>query len=395
MATKSLPREVINRRNAVYAVFFLSGVATATYLARLPVLRDNLELSTLQVGFFLLGWASGAVVGLTFSSHIIARFGERRTIRAMLSMAFLAMGTVGFVTVWFPSFALAFAIVLVFGFGMSVTDVAMNVEGALVEHAVAKPIMPWFHAFFSAGTVAGAGVAALVSLVGLGVDGHFGIGALLSGPLGWWVARYLGESSPASPSMPEEPRTRAGLAVWLEPRTLAVGLVGLGMAFAEGSANDWLPLAMVDDRGFSNAQAALWFMLFTGSMTVGRILGVSLLERFGRVRILQGSSLAAITGLLVLILVDSLPAAIVAVIAWGLGSALGFPVAMSAAADDPVKGPARVSVVATIAYGAFLVGPPLIGGLAEQVGVLNALSIVAVVVAVGFLAIPSTKERSL
>jgi MFS family permease len=148
---------------------------------------------------------------------------------------------------------------------------------------------------------------------------------------------------------------------------------------------------MVDDRGFTNAQGALWFGFFTAGMMIGRISGVFLLDKFGRVPVLQWSAATALLGLSLVILVDVPAISVLGTLLWGLGSSLGFPVGMSAAADNPEGSAARVSAVATVAYSAFLIGPPLIGGIGEVSGLLVALWVVVVLIAVSFIAAPAAK----
>jgi MFS family permease len=183
------------------------------------------------------------------------------------------------------------------------------------------------------------------------------------------------------------------MSIWLEPRTLLIGLIVLGMAFTEGSANDWLALGMVDDRGVDNGQGALLFGVFTVSMTLGRIVGGPLIDRVGRVVALRASGAAAAIGLAIVILVPSVPIAVVGIVLWGIGASLGFPMGMSAAGDDPTRAAARVSAVATIGYVAFLVGPPLIGFVGDRIGILNALWIVLVLIVLSVLAAPAARER--
>jgi MFS family permease len=148
---------------------------------------------------------------------------------------------------------------------------------------------------------------------------------------------------------------------------------------------------MVDGRGFSNAEGALWLGFFTAGMMIGRISGVYLLDRFGRVPVLQWSAATALVGLSLVLLVDIAAISVIGTLLWGLGSSLGFPVGMSAAADNPEGSAARVSAVATVAYSAFLIGPPLIGGLGEITGLLTALWVVVALVAVSFIAAPAAK----
>ena len=181
------------------------------------------------------------------------------------------------------------------------------------------------------------------------------------------------------------------MAIWRDRKTILIGLIVLGMAFAEGSANDWLALAMVDGHGVSNASGALILGVFLTAMTIGRIAGVKVLDRYGRVPVLRATAALAVVGLLVVIFAPT-PIAVIGVVLWGLGASLGFPVGMSAAADDPATAGARVSAVATIGYLAFLVGPPLLGFLGDHFGLLHALLVVVVLIAVAGLISGGARE---
>ena len=166
----------------------------------------------------------------------------------------------------------------------------------------------------------------------------------------------------------------------------------LAMALTEGVANDWLGVAMVDGYDAPAWLAAAAFALFVAAMTAGRIGGTVLLDTFGRVAVLWGSMAVAGVGVLLVVL-GSVPALVVAgIVLWGLGASLGFPVGMSAAADDPAKSAARVSVVSTIGYTAFLAGPPLLGFLGSHFGVLNALLIVSVILVPSAFAVPAARR---
>ncbi|HSO01332.1 MAG TPA: MFS transporter, partial [Gaiellaceae bacterium] len=342
-------------RIAVFAVFAINGLAMATWFARTPAVRDALEVRTDEFGILIMGMAAGSIIGLLASSHVIARIGSRTTILVALLSSLGALALMGIGAATLQSFAVTFIGLMVFGAASGMTDVAMNVEGAAVEQAQGRSIMPWFHASWSLGTITGAGIAAGVSALGLGVDVHTVLMAVLLGAAALVVVRFLPKHR-ALPGLDDDgagpARTTFAerMAIWREPRTLIIGLIVLGMAFAEGSANDWLALAMVDDRGVDEATGALYFTLFATAMTAGRIGGVWVLDRFGRVPVLRASALLAIAGLAVLITIDSPVAAAIGIIAWGLGASLGFPVGMSAAADDPATAAARVSAVATVGY---------------------------------------------
>jgi predicted MFS family arabinose efflux permease len=222
---------------------------------------------------------------------------------------------------------------------------------------------------------------------------HFaGVGALALGTTLVLVRFLQPAEEPIDESAEAPSGWRVRLSVWRDRRVLLIGLVVLGMAFAEGSANDWLSLAMVDGHGLDNAGGAAVLGVFLAAMTAGRIGGVFVLDRFGRVPVLRAAAALAVVGLLLVILGPASWLAIVGTVLWGIGASLGFPVGMSAAADDPRTAAAMVSAVATIGYCAFLVGPPLIGLLGQHFGILNALVVVLVLIAVGGAASGAARE---
>ena len=391
-------RRVLAWRNAIFLVFALPGLAMASWVSRLPAVRDALDVSPGQVGLLIVGISVGSITGLVASSHIVARFGAVATITWGLVGTALGISITGLAVTLGPSFGFAFVGLMVFGAATGITDVAMNVSGAANERALGRSIMPIFHAFFSFGTMVGAAAGALAEFAGLPIATHLGItGALIVVSI-FLVRRFIEsehvieEDGQIVAADDPSKSWRGRLSIWRDPRTLLIGVLVLAAAFAEGSANDWLAIASVDGHGVNNETGALVFGVFVTAMTIGRLGGVFLLDRFGRVAVLRGSFLLAVIGLLIFIFVPATPLAVVGVVLWGLGSALGFPIGMSAAADDPKTAAARVSAVATIGYFAFLVGPPVIGLLGEYTGVLHALLIVLVLAAIGSLVAGAARE---
>jgi fucose permease len=179
---------------------------------------------------------------------------------------------------------------------------------------------------------------------------------------------------------------------WRDRRTLLLGVLVLGLALAEGAAGDWVALALADGHGQSDAAGAAGYGLFVTFMTIGRFAGTVMLDRFGRVPVMRWCAAMAVLGLGVFVFAPVPWLAYVGLAVWGLGASLGFPVGMSAAADDPAKAAARVSVVSTIGYAAFLCGPPLLGLLAEHVGILHSLLAVMVMLAVSFVLSPVARK---
>jgi MFS family permease len=391
---------------AVFVVFVLSGFNFASWAARLPAIRDGLGYSPARMGLLLLVGSVGSLLALPLAGIVAERFGTRRAVLyfAVLNALGLSVASVGVAVDQVVVVGLGMAL---FGVGTGIWDAAMNLEGAAVEQRLGRTVMPRYHAGFSFGTVTAAGVAAVAAGLHVPVVVHIPVAVGLSlVAVAFAVRSFLAETSgphaahvapsahdgavdaTAAAAVAEAPRgARGAFAAWLEPRTLLIGLVVLAAALTEGAANDWVSLAVVDGFDVDHAVGALTFGLFVAAMTTMRWFGTSLLDRFGRVAVLRLCAGLALLGLLTFGLSSYLVVALVGVVAWGAGAALGFPVGMSAASDDPLRAAARVSVVSTIGYSAFLAGPPLLGLLAQHVGYRHALLAIAVPVLLGLLVV--------
>ncbi|NQX29175.1 MFS transporter [Microbacteriaceae bacterium VKM Ac-2854] len=394
------PVRLIAWRNAIFAIFVLSGISIASWVSRTPTVRDELELTTAGVGVLILTMSIGSIVGLTLSAGVMARLGARRGMLVSLIVGAAGLAVLGVGADVLGAVPVAFVGMAMLGLGNGAVDVMMNIEGAANETAIGKTLMPLFHAFFSFGTVAGAGLGAAASAIGLPVAVHLAIIAGLVVVAAVVAVRFVPVRDDLDVHVEHSEEARGGfitrvrsqLTVWRDPRLILIGLIMLGMAFAEGSANDWLTLAMVDGHHVDKTTAAVVFGVFVVSMTVGRVLGGPVLDRFGRVPVLQASAALAVIGILLFILAPVDAVAVIGAVLWGLGSSLGFPVGMSAAADG-ANATARVSAVATIGYVAFLVGPPVLGFLGESFGILNALFLVLALVVLAGVASPAARPR--
>jgi MFS family permease len=379
---------VVAWRRSVFIVFGLSGFGVASWLSRVPSARDGLHASTLQMGVLALGISIGSVGGFIVAGRIGSRFSPKRVIGSSLFVAAVGLILAGLGASLLSDYPLTMAGLILLGLGNGTCNVTMNVEGAAIERTLARPVMPWFHAVFSIGAAVGASLGALAATLKVSPSVHLLVAGVIVIGLSTVAVRQLSVSPPQAVPHPAGASLAARrLGAWLEPRTLLIGVVVLGMSFANGAANDWVALAMVDGHGVGDGAAALTVDAFTVAVVVARLFGVPILARFGRVRTVQASAVVAIVGLLLFILGPSAPLAIVGVALWGLGIALAFPIGMSAAGDDPRGASARIAIVAAIGYAGSLVGPPLIGFVAEQVGILHALLLVlALVVAAGIVA---------
>jgi MFS family permease len=404
-------------RNALFGVFGLTGFGLATWASRIPDVRAVLHADNAQLGILLAGLSGGSILGLLLSSHVVARLGTTRTIRIAYGLSSISLVALGVSAAVFPSPFVVFVLLAVFGAGYSVTDVAMNVSATEADRAMLRTLLPVYHASFSLGAALGAGVGALALLLGITVWEQFAFAGTIalvatllltrslqstSGEIHERAAERVTRDSAGAGSAPVRSAVRGAavpdtwrsrLAVWRDPRVLLLGAVVLGMTFAEGSANDWLTIAVVQGRHTSHATGALMLGVFLAAMTLARLGGGALVDRVGRVAALRLCAASGVLGLALLIFVPVFPATVVGVILWGGGAALGFPLGMSAAADDPENASARVAAVATMGYFAFLIGPPVIGFIAQGVGILTALILVLVAVGVAGLASGAARRR--
>ena len=284
-----------------------------------------------------------------------------------------------------------------FGAGMGGGEVAVNVDGADVERITGTAVLPTLHGCFSLGTVIGgsAGMAATAA-----ASPSPGIWPWSPwSPRGFWSTPCV-PFPPASASAPRldagvpvRPAQRSKPQVWKDRKLLLIGAIVLAMALAEGAANDWLPLLMVDGHGLDAAMGSLVYVGFAAAMTLGRFSGTFFLGRFGRAAVVRASAVSGAVGLLLVIFSDNAVVAATAVLFWGLGASLGFPVALSAAGDSGPDQTARVSLVAIIGYVAFLVGPPALGFLGDHYGLRSAMVVVLVFVASAVLIAPAADTR--
>src|SRR5690625_200907 len=415
--------QVRNARFAVVATFAMCGFNFANWASRLPVVKAELGLSGGDLAILLLFVSGGSLTAIPLAGVLTDRWGTRQVVGSMAVM--MTLGLAGAVSAVALGTTIMAAISLyIMGLGMGTWDVAMNVEGAIVEHELQKSVMAQFHAAWSMGTVAGAGVGAIMAATGVPINLHlYGILIVSLSIVLYAVRHYLPPearlkmgaeqtaeavdasqtaeagantvatdataSAPITGTAPQAPAKHRS--PWLETRTLLIGLLVLAATLTEGAANDWIAVAVESEmtpdltERASETVGAISLGVFLTAMTAMRLFGNGLLDRRGRVFVLRLSAACGVIGLLLFGLSPWFYLAVVGIALWGLGSALGFPVGMSAASDDPLRAARRVAVVAAIGYTAFLAGPPLVGFVADHLGYRNSLLLIAIPMAIGFV----------
>ncbi|MFJ1782817.1 MFS transporter [Streptomyces anulatus] len=384
-------------RAALFLFMLATGVSMASWVARTPAVRDALDVTTGSMGLVLFGLSVGSMAGVLASGGLVRRRGGRRVIAAGAGLLVAGLLVIAGGAALEVS-AGVFCGLALFGAGMGLAEVAFNIEGAAVERTLGRPVLPVLHGCFSLGTVVGALLGMGLTAVRFPVGWHLAAVAVAVAAAGVWTVRAVPAGTGREEAHPEDSADsddtaatgseggggrrpggiRGQLAVWRDRRLVLIGLIVLAMAFAEGSANDWLPLLMVDGHGTSATAGSLTFMLFAVAMTTGRFTGGPLLVRFGPAAVVRASALVAAAGVALVVFSDDALLAGAAVVLWGLGASLGFPVTISAAGEGVRNASARVAAVSTAGYAAFLVGPPSLGFLADHVGLRNAMVVVLV-----------------
>ncbi|WP_125778070.1 MFS transporter [Antribacter gilvus] len=383
----TVPQLVVTRaRWSLMVVFLLYGVTQMGWLSRLPSIRASLDVSSAQLGAFLMVGAAGSLVSILVSGAVVTRYGSRATLvvgavgNGVAQCVIAAAAGTGSA----PLFVVG---VLLNGLTSASMYTPINISAARVEQHVGRAILPHFHAAFSIGAALGALVSAGCSAAQVPVGVQMAVVAVTVAVVRLVLVSPATVLSPApvrgdeaSRSSPGRRRTplRTALQAWAEPRTVLIGLVLLASALSEGSAGQWLSIAVVDGFHVREALGAVAYGTFVVAMTVVRFGGTHLIDRYGRVAVLRASGISGLLGLAVFGLAPTWWLAFPGIVLWGMGSALANPIAMAAASDDPARAAARVSVASSFMSVALISAPPMLGLLADAVGARHALMVIAI-----------------
>jgi MFS family permease len=394
MVTAS-PPALARWRRAVTAAFGLGGITISAWGPRLPAIKADLGTGTATIGLLLAGVTIGAIFGLLASTPVLHWLGSRRTMAGALLLIAAAMAVMGLALIpgSVPLVAVAFVIT---GLGIGLLDVLINVEGSAVEQAAGRTLMPMMHAAWSIGAAVGAGIGAACAALGVTPAAQLIAEAVLiaAAALGTATGIPAGRRASAGPPPPDRAaRLRQWLRGWLDWRLLLIGVVMLGVELGEGSANNWLALAVRNNHGQTATVAALFLAVFAVGEALARIFGGPVVDRLGRVRTIRVTTALGVIGVVLFIQAGNVWIVLVGVLLWAVGVSMGFPLGMSAAAESGPDPAARVSVVASIGYFANLAGPPAIGLLAQSAGLLSAMWLIVALFLTAFAAAGSLRPR--
>lgn len=365
-----------SQRIAVMAVFALNGAAYGSWAPRMPALADQARADTGMLGLALLFGSIGLITAATQVGRLCARFGAPPLV--------LVGGLLSAVGLPVLSLAHSPAILAValfwIGAANGTLDVSMNIAAVTVVRSTGRPLMPVFHAWFSFGGLFGAGGAAVAAGYRIGLWWHFLTVALLGTVVVLAAIRHI----PGEPVTATTGASRRDTRLLRRPVLWLLGAVVFCSAIAEGASADWSALFAVRERGLGEAAGAMVYAAFSIAMAVTRLVGERAERRLGPTRLLAGGALTAAAGLLLAVLVPLAPATYVGFVLAGIGVAFAFPVALGLAGSagrrsDGTGGEREIGFVTAIAYGGFMLGPPLIGGIAQATNLAVALGVAGVI----------------
>jgi fucose permease len=372
-----MTRHAVERaRHATHAAFFVFGLLMAVFGVHVPSIRAHYRLDDGTLGIALLGVAVGAVLCLALAGRVIAALGARR----VAAVAAGAMGIALALLLRFDSFAALLAAMVALGAAVGLFDVAINTEGSFIEAALERKVMSVMHGMWSLGGMTGASLGAWMLERAIAPAVQLQAVAAVVVALAWAAAASMlpthAAADGAGPSggtgwraMP--PRTRRAL--------LLLGLLAVLGLLAEGAIYNWSVLFLQRERGAAPALAALGFAAFSGAMALGRFGGDALRERLPAPRLLAASAALAAAAMTAVLLVHDTRIALAGLALVGLGLANVIPILfVSASRIEGASPAAGIALVSSLGWVGDVLGPPLVGGVAQGVSLTAGLALVVV-----------------
>jgi hypothetical protein len=357
--------ELRRARISVSLVFLIHGILVSNWLSRIPAVQAKLHLSVGTLGATLLATAAGALIAMPLTSKLVGRFGSARVTRVSTLLLCICVVLPGLA--WnTPVLATA---LFAYGAAAGLMDVAMNTEGVAVEAAYSRPVMVGFHALFSFGGMIGSLMGSLAAGYAIEPQWHLAAvgGALAAASIP--VCRHMLVN--ASEPLPDTGSTRE----LLRP-LIGLGLVAFCILLGEGAMADWSAVYL--GQLSSPGVAPLGYAVFSLSMALGRLRGDWFHERLGSVATVRWGSALAAGGLGIALLAGGVPATLAGFACAGWGYSAIFPILCSVAGRKAAGKPqAGIAAVSATGYLGFLIGPPVIGFLAQASSLRTALLLVA------------------
>jgi MFS family permease len=376
------------QRAATVAAFVSHGLLFASWTAHIPQIKDHIGLTDGSLGLALLGAPVGSVAAMVVVARVLPALGSRRMVQISLAGYSLAGPLVGLA----GSLSALFAALFAWGAFQGTLDVSMNTQAVTVERAAGRPLMSGFHACWSIGAFAGAGIGTLGVAAGLSLTRQL---LMLAVPVllvtGWLTTRML--EDPAAPAHSRQPATGRGrplrnerpvsnVAIRLSRPVLILGAIAFASMLCEGASADWASVYLRGSIHVGAAAAGLGYTVFALTMVIVRLSGNRLLSRFRRERLLPMLAVVATAGFTAGLLTGGSAAVIAGFGCLGIGLALVIPTVNSAAGRLPGVSPGTaIAMVSAWGWAGFVFGPPIIGQVASATSLTVALGVLPVLTA--------------
>lgn len=340
-------------------VFFLQPIAFGSWLPRIPDVQQALGLGPQGLAIALLGLPCGTLLTLPFAGPLVGRIGPRMAILSGFLLYSIAASLPAFAT----NPIMLFVALMLAGSTISFVELGLNVQADAVEKATGSVIMTTSHGFWSVGIMVGSLIGS--ALAGLGLEAKWAI--LLVAVVVLPVALVVSNALPVL--APEAPQGENQRSVWAFPSWALLGICFFvfGITMTEGAMADWSAIFLRDALGAESGIVGLGYSVFAMMVAAGRFGGDSLKKRFGAVNTARICGVLALAGAGLLFAAPNTPAALLGFGIIGLGVSVGFPLAVTAAASLTDRtASANVAILSFVALLGFLVGPPVIGFVAEH-----------------------------
>jgi MFS family permease len=368
------------------AAFFVQAVALNNWFPRIPDVQNALGIGPAELSLALLGMPVGGFIATTLAARIVERLTARRTIMA----GFCVFGVMSMLPGWAWSVPTLFVALLLMGISYVVMDVATNVEATRIQAAIGRRILSTCHGFWSLGSMLGLVMGAGFAQAGIDTRWHLLIVALVVVPAGVAVAQRM----PTFAHALEANAARAPMMSFPTVSMAALCIFAFGVILGELTVRTWGAVYLRDVLGATPAGTGVGYAAFSLGMAIFRLTGDRLADRLGPVLLGRTCAGIAVAGVLAVVFAANLPVAVIGFAFLGVGVSVGFPLAVSAAAAIPERTPAaNVASLSLIAYSSTLIGPPLVGFVAESGGLRLGLAAILPLMVLSALFAGSLRRR--
>ncbi|MEV5754064.1 MFS transporter [Actinoallomurus sp. NPDC052308] len=360
-------RVLVRARLGTVLTFALAGMLCGVWVSRTPALADKFGMREGDVGMAILVWGIGAIIAMQGLRGVMARLGGTAVLRVAAPLTAISVALVGLA----PTRPLLFVAVALFGMTFGLTDIGMNAQGSAVERSYGRPVMNSMHAGWCAGGISGGLIGSFSASAGLSFGETLVGGAIIALPVTVVLGRtYIDDRAPASSG---QGRTRLPLVVYL------IGALAFVAFMMEGTIADWSGLFLNRELGATQAVAALAYPLFEAAMLGGRLVGDRVRARLGTRRMLTYAGLGTAAAVSIVVLAPATPFALVGFGMAGLMVCTVVPTTISVAGSVvPGRSASAVGQVGAMGYGGLVLGPVVIGFLADAASLRVGLGLAVV-----------------